>query len=973
MPAVLTHKTIMLLARERLGEIRDILTAKIGTAGATVSDLEHRILFLATKAYDLMSDHEVGTPDIDYPTVVRQLAPNNIQLSGLGDGISRFAVMGSMGPDITGFSALLSPGNSWVFDTVHKGNPDQNREPLVARTTDFALEFWRQVSTAIDARAGATPADRQKAQGQMRAYVMGHLCHVVGDVLSHPFINDIEWHLGVGSHDKFSHSGGEGSIDAKVARQLLKRSSTREGQAWAVWWPVIDSVPAEFFTAYDATLEQIYTARTKRPAGFGGFEEEFAKQSPPGLNSTFVRDGYSVYRNAILPMGYGWGYWSWWTFLMPAALPLMALFPLSLALPKGSDFLHHPVSQVQGDRPFSEVLTLPLALSAIIPAFYGIWIASITSRGAEALTVGGIITAMISIIVGLVYFSTLGQDNPPWWLRWLLCFAIPVAAGIVFSITAIANGGHGEGGRRALSLIYASPFIIAAIFGALYFAAVGIGAAASSTTAADVTFAILTGIFIIVVGVLWFVLPKKMRDARIPERPEPFPAERPHYVRLFDDTTLFHDPAQAGNAPLVRRFYPSARRPLLKLWWEGTGDLYIRSRRLWLEFSFSGSGAPDQIVPAPIAPMTAVEFAHFLTATIKQQGGATGKLKAAMVYAADLDYELAPGATFADEGDPDEENIPKDFSAADHDKQAENYHKLGTSQAATDYILYHAPKAMQAIRFGRNGPEPFDPREVGAPGLGSVMTDGIHVIGDGAAAFRSFFLPGDQISAKGQVRVVTLVESNSRLTISSAFNPDLPAGTSYSRVGPDREPADGYTYVANPPATVPGGESVMDYAADIAAMLCMGAAPHLLSSAEHKVLSLAGKSDPGGNAVDQNVKKVYQVFRNWNLDRRRVNEWRMLVAGGALSEKGEAADGYDSAMTQPRDPGWALQVAPGEATALARGWARVFREWLTMAGKGGEDATNAAGNGAGPGAPSNLDLSRAIAFLFDTPAPVAVH
>src|SRR5260370_34838362 len=86
---------------------------------------------------------------------------------------------------------------------------------------------------------------------------------------------------------------------------------------------------------------------------------------------------------------------------------------------------------------------------------------------------------------GIVYLATLGVDNLPWWLRWLVYFAIPVAAGVFFSITAIANGGHGEGGRRALSVIYASPFLIAAIFGALYFAAVGIGGVRSSTTAGD--------------------------------------------------------------------------------------------------------------------------------------------------------------------------------------------------------------------------------------------------------------------------------------------------------------------------------------------------------------------------------------------------------------------------------------------------------------------------------------------------------
>ena len=107
--------------------------------------------------------------------------------------------------------------------------------------------------------------------------------------------------------------------------------------------------------------------------------------------------------------------------------------------------------------------------------------------------------------------------------------------------------------------------------------------------------------------------------------------------------------------------------------------------------------------------------------------------------------------------------------------------------------------------------------------------------------------------SKGQTRIVTLVDSNSRLTVSSAFNSDLPAGTEYSRVGPDREPTDGYTYVANPPAMTPGGESIMDYAADVAAMLCLGATPHLLSTAELTVPSLAGKNDAGGHAVGQRV------------------------------------------------------------------------------------------------------------------------
>jgi hypothetical protein len=962
----------MLLARQRLDQIKDILTRKT-TTGANVTDLEHRILYLASKAFEMMSDNAVAPPDaalaaIDLPGAPAYATP-------LGQGVSRFAVMGSMGPDFTGFSAVLAPGNSWVFDIVHKGNPDQNREPVVARTTDFVLEFWRQVAAAIDTRTGATPADKQRAQAQMRAYVLGHLCHIVGDVISHPFINDIEWHLGTGSRHKFTHPGGESSLDAKIAQQLLLRSSTREGQAWAVWWPTPDTVPPEFFTAYDGALEQIYNARSHRPAGFGEFEAEFTQRAPPPLTAQFVRDGYAVYRNAILPIGYGWGYWRWWAFLMPLVLPLLALFPLALALPAGRELTQRAVGDVQGDRPFSEVLTLPLALTAVVPLFYGIWVASITSRGAEGLTVGGIITAVASALAAITYLITLFAADTPWWLRWIICFGIPVAIGIFFLIKALANSGPGEGGRRGLAFMHALPLLFALAFALLYFLSVGIGALAHSPTGTKISFGVITGLFILVVGITWFILPKTLRDARIPERPDPFPAERPHFVRLFDDTTLFHDPAVAGDATLAQRFYPSARRPLLKLWWEGGGDLYIRSRRFKLEFSFSGQGDPVQTVPAPIAPMKAVEYAHYLTATVKDGSGATGKLKAAMVYSADLDYELPPGASFADQGDPDEENVPDDFSAAQHDRAAQSYQKLGTSQDSTTCILYHAPKAMQAVRFGRNGPVPFDLRETGAPGLGHVSSSGIHVTGDNDSAFMSFFVPGDQIGAQGQVRTVTLVESNSKLTVSSAFNPDLPSGTQYSRIGPERETTEGYVYVASPPATSPGGETIMDYAADVAAVLCLGATPHLLSAAELRAPLLAGKTDQAGHPIDPGIGKIYQVFRNWSLDRRRINEWRMLVAGGALNEKGQAADGYDSAMTQPRDPGWALRGLPpeAEATVLARGWARVLREWLIMSGNTAQNGIDPAGRGAGAEAPANVDLSRAVAFMFDMPDPVTVH
>jgi hypothetical protein len=344
-----------------------------------------------------------------------------------------------------------------------------------------------------------------------------------------------------------------------------------------------------------------------------------------------------------------------------------------------------------------------------------------------------------------------------------------------------------------------------------------------------------------------------------------------------------------------------------------------------------------------------------------------------VVYNTDLDYELPPGATFADEGDPDEEDIPKDLSVGKHDALAAKYHKLGKSQDSTDYILYHAPKAQQAIRFGRNGPVPFSAGEGNVAGAGTLQSGGQSVTGAGTV-FLSFFVPGDQIQASGQVRTVTHIDSDTSLTVSQAFSPDLPAATSFNRLGSARERAEGYSYVAFPAScSTFGGETIMDYAANVAAMLCMGAVPHLLPTSQLAVPTLAGKTPVGGGALEPNVGKVYQVFRNWNLDRRRLNEWRMLVAGGALSEKGEAADSYDSAMTQPRDSDWRLKVPQGEQTARQLGWSDLMKKWLQVAADRRQNAADGTAVGAGIGAPNNLALSRGIAFLFDMPDPQAVH
>lgn len=956
MPAVLTHKSIMLLARERVANIRDVLRVKVNT-GATVTDLEHRLLHLARKAHELMSESTLGLPTIEPPSGPPYATP-------LGAGVSRFAVMGSMGPDIPAFAAALQNGQQWVFDLIHKGNPDPDRERVVARTTDLALEIWRQAKTRIDASA-LDAAKKAAARAAVQGYVLGHLCHVAGDVLSHPYINDIEWHVSTASRRKFTHGGGEAEIDAVVARQVLQRGSTREGQRWNVWWPELEEVPAALFDAYDAAVDRIHQARTNRPAGFGGFEERLKALDPPALSVDFLKDGYQLYRGGIVSIAYGWGYASWWAALTPLILPAIAMFPLVAAMPRGRKLLGADFREA-GEREWFEVLMLPLATTALIPVVYGSWQTALTRFGVEALSWTGVSAALTTLAAGVTFFATLGVNDLPAWFRWGVLFAVPVAFGLFFLFKAIADAGHR---KFAISLIHSLPLLAFLLFMFIVLLALLFS---QGTDLTPIPYGFLAGLVVVGLLVAWFVLPKTARDASIPEDVKPFPADLATLVRLFDDGTLHHDAAVLAPT-LADRFYPSGTRKLLKLWYEGDGKLQVRSRRLALEFSFDDEPvAPGQVVPSPITPMTAVEYADFLNRTVKDQNGVTGKLRAAVVHPNEIQHDLPPGATFADEADTadvDNDSL-KGSEAVQRARLAERWTPLATSQEDADYFLHHAPKPQQAVRFGTRGPLPFDPRETGpVEGLGKVSSTGTDVIGD-ATRFGAFFVPGDRIRAAGQERVVTLVAPDQeKLVVDAAFVPPLD-GAEYQRLATALELRDRFDYVTNPFTGVLGGDKIMDLAADLGALLCLGATAHLVDEGDLTVPALVGKQDPGGAAIDAKLGKVAQVFRNWSLDRRRVNEWRMLVTGGAVSEKGDAPDGYDAAMPAPRDPAWRNLVPEGEPVLRRLGFVPLLRGWLDAVGgrnANAVDPTVPAGDGT-----SNRDLSRALAHLFDMPDPVVV-
>src|SRR5258708_2759828 len=103
MPAVLTHKAIMLLARKRLQEIKEALAVKKLAGAVPRTAIEDTVQALATKALDYMGT--APPPSTPFPG-----AP---YAQPLGSGVSKFAVMGAMGPDISGFASALAPAQGW--------------------------------------------------------------------------------------------------------------------------------------------------------------------------------------------------------------------------------------------------------------------------------------------------------------------------------------------------------------------------------------------------------------------------------------------------------------------------------------------------------------------------------------------------------------------------------------------------------------------------------------------------------------------------------------------------------------------------------------------------------------------------------------------------------------------------------------------------------------------------------------------
>jgi hypothetical protein len=1055
MPGPITYAAVTLLARDRLGQIRRALAAR--KAAGTAKELELHVLHLAAEAERMMS---ASQPVIDPP--VRLYGPP------LTDHVSRFTLLGAIGPDLPRYAAYFNPGQRWLFDTLHKGTPDQHREKVLANTTNLVFDFWKRVGPLVDAEFTDQPK-RNQAKDKMRAYVLGHLCHVAADALSHPYFEAIEARLATPAPAVrvMGRDDVAGAFDVRVADTFFGRGTDTRTKKWADWFPTPGEVPDSFAKALAASIQSLYGARAE---GLPAFEEEFKKidPAPPPLSEGLINESIDYFRT-IIEIERVWTLGDWLGATAAMFLPMAFAYVGARALPLGKD-LSRPLTAADGpdaeDRRTYESVVFPLAASALGPLVSMI-IVSASGRGLRAEGILGWIQAGLSLVASIGFFASLGGAGAA---RWTLWFALPLVLAVFQIIFVLARGAR-ENSRKLLFLGPLVQVLLALFFMLLYRGWLHEGVEElqkDSDQRNDLkAFGDFAAWIAIVTG-LWFlhaILWRYVFSASVPDdRNELAGGEPRQFLRLYDDVALVHD----GKAPLDSEkladlAYPPARRPLLKLWWQaGTAPsvkLRIDHDRLVFHWD-APAGTPDQTVFAPVAPSTVDGFGKLLAATVTGDA-AKGTLHVKPVRDDEKGLELAPGAVFSDHGD-------EKTTLADHDAEAALFKDIGTGEA-TAFTLFHTPRPRLAERMGRNGVAPDGKRSEQASKAGSLLqtvganprqyhttnaTDGTSPL------LRKLLAPGDLLEIAsggppGQQRVIEQVLSDTDVIVASTFTAAIPAaGIGYKRAASDRgvrvrgtstvsnpalaqgigpndlqgvtlaspfgaqfmagdvievatptpvrrtivavkdatpvgsppapmnlleldappppitgavaldrlsdAEADGVPFVADASDVFGDGVSVMNDAADLAALLCLGAASRL--APDDTPVTPAGAAKP--------VHRVSQVFRNWNLDRRRVNEWKLIVSGGAASERrGDFRAAEEAAPVHPADAGetftdaFVAQRRAADAIVSAQGWLGVFRAWVDMAGRARTDATSP--EVFQPGAVSNRDLSRAMAYLID--------
>ena len=1017
MTGLITQSAVLLLARKRLQRIEKLLAAKVRSAG-TVNSTERQVLFLARQALAGLAAQPV--PDTRGGSVDGSFTP------WLADGISMFATAGAVAIDFPQEAAGLAPSQQWLATTLRGGSGDPQRQRVFNAAARMLASFGDKVRESIVADTALNAAQKATALAQMRAFAIGHASQIATLLVAPPYLDSIDAQPGrkaAPARDKPLAAAVRAALESAVNEGVI-RAANASRPFWQGWLPASDQLPDRLFGAYSFAAEDVYGIGARVP-GSKAFNDRMAADKPPALTAQMLRDGYASYRTLIQGR-YGWTYGDWLGATIFMFLPSMLMLPFAALLPNGRDLRRDPpVPGLDTERAWFEVLTYPFAFNALAPLIITLRVMTTGYTGAGKETIFALVNAIIGVVVAIVFFATLGADVPAA-VRWPLLLIAPFIADLVLMIF-IWSRGSGENRHRQLAFgatmrLVLGAFFIICFLSFTHFAIDGWRKDGFASPA----FWLLSVLWMAMMFGAWLGFTKLLMNGA--PSSDPLITGRKQNLLLFDQTTLRAQGSEA-DAPLL---YAGDREPVIKLWWTGPGDLFIRPRRSQIEFSFTGvEPDPKQVIPTPLAPITAGDFARLLKKAVADPGNAFNQHLRAERFDADepFDAPLPSGDVFSDHGDGE-------TTVEAHDAEASKFRKL--PKTGDGYVLSLAPSVRQAVTFGRNGellsaiddvPVASPPANLLAIGAAGSVT----LTGNAASRFGATFRPGDviELPALAQARVVVAVADDQHLSVNLALA-SVPGGTLFLRRARDRQQdlvgsggilADGAVFrqivgpkleenfmpgdliEARPPdaaperrrvvavlrptpgaaavlqidapfsaavprvelpplaASVPvpyarvgtldqqgwdfapvdptalfAGESLLDRAADLATLLGLGAASRLLPD------EVPGAAAAAPDEAHAAPAKAQKVFRDWNLNHRRVNEWRLLVQGEATPEPD----------THP--------------TERLMGWAPLLGAWLDMAHRPGVDSHAKASFKAGN--PTNFDLSSALSQLLELPAPV---
>ncbi len=834
-----------LLGHRRLSSVITDLGAKVATPTANVHPVERRVLAMATAA---RAGLEAGPKPAVDPTLA-------------GHAVGSFALLGSLGFELPGYTSAFLPGGTWVAQTLHRGTGDQHMSMVAVSATEVPL---RMAKLGIPATSGAT-------RDAVRAFASGMLAGGAAGVALSPQLADL---LAQETNADWSSSGS--SRGARALEHHLRRLYLGGPDApIAPWLPQPGQVPNPVWEHYAGAIEATFTLPASREHGFGAFEKDF----DPGyrLNAARLGRGYALMRDDTRIEN--WGFWSWYgliapVFVMPSiAFAFSRLLPHSKAFVEGGDV---------GERAVFEALAMSMGLGSLAPFVYSMMLWSKVDEHTEAF-----VTALLMGLarLGLVTtaLATSGDEGQGAGIRWGLLFPPLAGADAYATFRAALDPGRHPGNAKVFGLQ-----TVPAVSGLTTLGLAGLARLITgdspTDSAKEATFWSITLISGVLAAVAagfpaaalangrgwrsWFLrdtshlpLLSSVAHAGID------PLSPTAAARVFEPAQLWAPSGGAVTADNLR--YPAGARPLLKMWWEGDGDLTVKLGESGLTFR---NGATETVVdlPAGAATPTAV--------VAKLQADLTG-LKAELIG----------------------EDIPS--------------------------VPLPRPKALSDL--GDAAPH------------------------EAAQALRTGFVRVPR--HKGQAMIV---RQSPRVEQSVTAGRVAGAVTPYALV-----PAD---------AVVDDLGTGMRDAADLASLLLIAGAPTL---GDVRVSDARAPELPAPE-----VGEVMQVFRRWNLDERRLDEWRSLMTGhGATAAPADPMNGTANRMLRTQPSSYTPQNLPaGREIAEAMGWLPLWRAWLrvaaltaaTPAANVGSNST--AGNptvtfpgGGPPRRPRNIELTEGVRFLLD--------